>query len=42
MLTRKMICHLVNTCVPENLLSSLLHIVQEYAAEEMNRRANNA
>ena len=38
MLFRKMICNLVNEKVPEALLESLLQVVQQYAAEEMNRR----
>lgn len=42
MLTRKIICHLVNNVIPENLLDSLLVVVQQYVAEEMNRRARNA
>ena len=41
-ITRKMICHLVNNVIPENLLDSLLRVVQQYAAEELNRRAKNA
>lgn len=39
MLEKKMIIHLVETSVPEHLLRDLLNVVQQYAAEELNRRA---
>ena len=41
MLRRKMICNLVNNVIPEELLDSLLRVVQQYAAEELNRRSRN-
>lgn len=38
MLQKKIIIHLVETCITDYLMDDLLSVVQQYAAEEMNKR----
>ena len=38
MLQKKIIIHLVETYIPDQLMDELLSVVQQYAAEEMNKR----